>query len=50
MRTSVVASMGTTYTHRDEVRAAPTASRPAPATARPPAALVRRVAQLLKRP
>ena len=45
MRTSVVASMGTTFTHRDEVRAAPPASRP-------PGCLgdaVQRVAQLLKR-
>jgi hypothetical protein len=46
MRTSVVASMGTTYTHRDEVRSTPAASRP-PAAAQ--AKLVQRVAKLLKR-
>jgi hypothetical protein len=50
MRTSVVASMGTTYTHRDEVRqaarAAPPERREAPLATR---VGVRRVMRAFKR-
>jgi hypothetical protein len=51
MRTSVVASMGTTYTHREEVRPAPAASRTEPRREPPLAARVsvRRVMRAFKR-
>jgi hypothetical protein len=50
MRTSMVASMGTTFTHRDEVRAAPAASRPAAQSEQSqPRPGRRRVTQFLKR-
>jgi hypothetical protein len=51
MRTSVVASMGTTFTHRDEVRTASTVSRRAGQEAQPASRLsLRRLKQFLMRP